>query len=104
MSMIVVACNWDAVLSGKSLMCVVVVTMFVALLCFAMKRRTLMALMGVLLFLFGVGIYMRTPIPTPTAASTVSCDGWLGAFSKSLSAFYPSRGEYEGGFSALAFC
>ena len=100
MNMMVAACNWDAVFSRENIACVVGVAMFVAFLYFAMKRRMWMVVGGVLLFLFGVGIYMGVPMSAPSSTASVpSCDNWLGAFSRSLSAFYPSRGEYEQHFS-----
>lgn len=89
-------CNWYAELSREDIACVVGVAIFVALLCFAMKRRIWIVLFGVVLFLFGVGIYMGWMFPPYTAAAS---EGWMGACSKSLSAFYPSRGEYEQDFS-----
>ena len=96
MSMVVAACDWGAVFCHESVAQAVGVAMFAALLCFAMKRRIWMVLVGVALFLFGVGIYMGWMVTSST--STVS-DNWMGAFSKSLSAFYPSRGEFEHAFS-----
>ena len=99
MSMMVASCDWSAVLCRENLVCAVGVAMFVALLCFAMKRRIWMVLIGVAVFLFGVGVYMGWLGWMLQPSTSTTADGVMEAFSRSLSAFYPSRGDYESEFS-----
>ena len=92
--------------------CVVVLLLalgFVAMF-LALKRHLWMLAIGGIIFAFGCCIYWTQPssprqreaVPAVAVADGAAPDGasgslstCLGAISKSLSAFYPSRGEYE---------
>ena len=64
------------------------------LCCFVVMRRKWMLLTGLGIFLFGCAIYAWPQLFECRTGGS----GFLGSFSKSLSAFYPSRGGFERGF------
>ena len=106
-----------------------VLTVSLALMAVALKKRSLMLLMGLLLLVFGYFVYLlgrpNDAVPQAAVASAVSPDAardvshavspkegdgakgkiidHMEAFSRSLSAFYPSRGQYDGEYAKSAW-
>ena len=71
----------------------------VVLCCFVVMRRKWMIVTGIAIFALGFAIYASPHFFGCRSGGS----GFLGAFSKSLSAFYPSRGGFEDAFEASSW-
>lgn len=112
MNMLMAMCCWRMPVEVESCVVVALAVVAVALMCVLVKKRIWMLVLGFLIFFGGVLIYLNQPLNQCAATHEVqsravagngtSCENHaqkrlplIGATSKSLSAFYPSRGEYE---------
>lgn len=71
----------------------------VVLCCFVVMRRKWMIVTGIAIFVLGFAIYASPHFFGCRSGGS----GLLGSFSKSLSAFYPSRGGFEDAFEASSW-
>ena len=111
MNALMAVCCWRMSADWECCIATVLAAVAVVLMCVLVKKRIWMLALGFLIFFGGVLIYLNPPrkqcaataeVQAKAVANVPSCEVQakkrstiIGATSKSLSAFYPSRGEYE---------